>query len=207
MAAARQLLAGRGLSITMEDVASQAGVGVGTIYRGFGSKQALIDALVAESIERVEAEIAACVAAPTGWQGLQQVFRRYVQLQVEDRAFHELLLRPPVVVSQMLRARVAPLLEDVVERAKSEGAVRADLAAIDVPVLTHAIASGINPASPLSRRVARRHVELLLKGIAAGPDTVPVPEPLLDEEFPGWMEAATGHPLPVTDGTEGEDRS
>ncbi|MDT5260192.1 MAG: hypothetical protein QOD10_5272, partial [Mycobacterium sp.] len=53
MAAALEVFGERGLSVSMADVAERAGVGVGTVYRRFGSKDELIAALFDTQIDDV----------------------------------------------------------------------------------------------------------------------------------------------------------
>src|SRR3954454_9994861 len=53
LTAAREVFAEHGREAQMDDVARRAAVGVGTVYRHFPTKEALIDALVAEAFERL----------------------------------------------------------------------------------------------------------------------------------------------------------
>ena len=52
--AAREVIATRGLATTFEDVASQAGVGIGTVYRRFPTKEALLEAALEERLGKIE---------------------------------------------------------------------------------------------------------------------------------------------------------
>jgi AcrR family transcriptional regulator len=50
LAAAREVYSERGLDVTLDDIARHAGVGVGTVYRRFPGKEALIDALFEDKV-------------------------------------------------------------------------------------------------------------------------------------------------------------
>ncbi|MFI5062265.1 MAG: TetR/AcrR family transcriptional regulator [Actinomycetales bacterium] len=188
--AADTVFAAQGLGASMDDVAAAVGLGVGTIYRRFGSKAALIDALFDQRLEQFEALIRDGALRPTAWEGLCEVMRSFVSIQARNRAVQQLFFTSADDAARLLRNRIEPLLTDLVERAKAEGRLRADFAATDVPILANSISRLAHAASPHGPELARRHLELLLKGLAATPDTVPVPPPLSDDDFGDWIRAS-----------------
>lgn len=130
--------------------------------------------------------------APSGWEALCRTIRGLTELQTSNRAIHQLLFRAAEPDARLLRERIEPLLSDIIKRAKAKGAVRADLSATDIPVLTHAGSSTASAMDDGGSELAQRHIELLIKGIALSPDDVPVPGPLPDEEFAKWLAALRG---------------
>lgn len=188
--AADTVFATQGLGASMDDVAAAVGLGVGTIYRRFGSKAALIDALFDQRLEQFEALIRDGARRSTAWEGLCEVMRSFVSIQARNRAAQQLFFTSADDAARLLRERVEPLLTDLVERAKAEGSLRSDFAATDVPILANAISRLAHAASPHGPELARRHLELLLKGLAATPDTAPVPPPLSDDDFGDWIRAS-----------------
>ena len=190
LAAAELVFATRGLGASMDDVAATVGLGVGTIYRRFGSKAALIDALFDQRLEQFEELIRDGARRPTAWEGLCEVMRSFVTIQARNRAVQQLFFTSADDAARQLRERVEPLLTDLVERAKAEGALRADFAATDIPILANSISRLAHAASPHGPELARRHLELLLKGLAATPDLAPVPPPLSDDDFADWIRAS-----------------
>jgi AcrR family transcriptional regulator len=190
LAAAELVFASQGLSASMDDVAAAVGLGVGTIYRRFGSKAALIDALFDQRLDQFEELIRRGALRPTAWEGLCEVIRSFVSIQAENRAVQQLFFTSADEAARLLRERVEPLLTDLVERAKAEGALRSDFAATDVPILANSISRLAHAASPHGPELARRHLELLLKGITATPDPVPVPPPLSDDDFGDWIRSS-----------------
>jgi AcrR family transcriptional regulator len=187
--AALQVFGERGLDASVEQVAAAAGVGVGTVYRHFGSKDGLVNALFEEALSQAIAIVGRCAEAPTGWEALCRTMRVFSSSQLSNRALLRIMRQSGRSPAEVLTASIAPLLSEIIDRAKAEGAVRADFAATDMATLTHA-ASGVAVALPeIGPGLARRHVELLLKGIAASPDLTPIPGPLSDEQFTDWLSA------------------
>src|SRR6188768_1525257 len=73
--AAEEVFAARGLDASLDDIAAAAGVGVGTVYRRFPDKDALIDALFEDKIRRVHALAEAGLTEPDPWEALAGFMR------------------------------------------------------------------------------------------------------------------------------------
>src|SRR5438034_9635182 len=69
LAAARDAFAAEGLGVPVEDIARRAGVGMGTLYRRFASKEDLIDAVLVDAFERYAESAEAALAAEDAWDG------------------------------------------------------------------------------------------------------------------------------------------
>jgi len=89
IAAAKQLFAEDGLDAQMPDVAKSAKVGVGTVYRHFPTKDALIAALVAERFERLARRHGKASRRANAWEGLCDFIRFSAQIQADDRGLCE----------------------------------------------------------------------------------------------------------------------
>ena len=164
--AADVVFAEHGLEASLASVAHRAGVGVGTIYRGFGDKDALLEALVERRLARLS-EIAAEVhAAPTGWDGLRILLERLIERRTVDRLFGELLDRETTnAVRQRAHEIVVAAVEGPLARARKEGSVRKGLAVSDVLVVIGMLGAGVVPGAPTDQW--RRYLTILLDGIAA----------------------------------------
>src|ERR1700722_5589931 len=68
--AASEVFTERGLDVSLDEVARHAGVGVGTVYRRFRTKEDLVEALFVERIEAVAALAEDAAEAPDPWSGL-----------------------------------------------------------------------------------------------------------------------------------------
>ena len=88
--AARELFAERGLEPSLNDVAHHAGVGVGTVYRRFASKEELLETLFEESLHELTnlAEIA--LQQPDSWDALAWYVERMCALTATDRGLREI---------------------------------------------------------------------------------------------------------------------
>lgn len=170
-----------GLEASLATVAHRAGVGVGTIYRGIGDKDALLDALVERRLARLSEIAAEARAAPSGWDGLRVLLERLIEGRAGDRLFGELLDRE---TSKAMRQRaheiVVAAVEEPLARARKEGSVRTGLAVSDVLVVIGMLGAGIVPGAPTDQW--RRYLTILLDGIAATNDVPMKPRALtLDE--------------------------
>lgn len=177
LSAAREVFSRRGTTASLDEVATAAELGVGTVHRAFGSRAALVEAMFATELDEVAAFIDECAAEPSGWDALCRLLWGLVELQVRNRGLHDMVFGSVDEAANRVRERIEPAIGAVIERARDEGRVRPDLSAADVAMFSRAVAAGRADASDASLQAARRHVELLLKGLAATPDERPVPPP------------------------------
>src|SRR5215213_8391441 len=77
VAAARDAFAERGASTSLEEIAERAGVGIGTLYRNFPNRQALVEALYATEVEEV-CRVAAELDGDDPWQALNSWLERVI---------------------------------------------------------------------------------------------------------------------------------
>lgn len=180
--AARKVFSQRGGDASLEEVATRAGVGVGTVHRAFGSRAQLVDALFQAELDDVAAYLQECAEAETGWEALCQVLWGLTERQLLNRGLHDLVLGQVADPGDRVRLRLEPVLQQVVERARQEGRVRADFAASDIAMLSRAVSASRSGSSERDLQMARRHVLLLLKGIVDSPDELPVPGPVGKDE-------------------------
>jgi AcrR family transcriptional regulator len=178
--AARALLAERGLEASMDEVARAAGVGPATLYRRFPTKETLLDALLGDVLERFHALVVEALESEDAFAGLTFLLERAILVQLENRAFLEVLaLRLPVEPHLAeTRGRIVPLVEQLVARAQSEGTLRADLEATDVQVLLWELGRVVESTLVCSNDLWRRYLGLMLDGLRAdAARTLPQPAP------------------------------
>ena len=125
--------------VQMDDVAAVCGVGKGTLYRYFPSKQALYMAVTFDGIERLRDEIAAAVAAAdSATQAIEDVVRRTLEFFWDRRGFFALIhrqeLEPDADVREWFaqRAALTRLVEGTIRRAIADG----DLRSVDPRIAT-----------------------------------------------------------------------
>src|ERR1700761_6992724 len=81
LGAARTVFAQRGLEASLDEVAREAGLGVGTVYRRFPNREALIDALFADGINTIARVVEESLATPRAWDGLRHFMASMLELQ------------------------------------------------------------------------------------------------------------------------------
>jgi AcrR family transcriptional regulator len=178
LAAARKRLGKSGLEGRVEDVARTAGVGVGTVYRHFPTKDHLIAALVADRFERLAEQAEEALAEDDPWEAFCELMRRSAELQVHDRALSQFLSSQPLLAQQeAVRSGLADLTATLIAKAQHAGMMRKDAVVEDVPTLIcglGAVTAGATPTLPGLNW--ERYVGIMLDGLRApGATTLPPP--------------------------------
>jgi AcrR family transcriptional regulator len=178
IAAAKRLFADQGLDAQMPDVAKAAKVGVGTVYRHFPTKEALIAALVADRFERLAEKAREELGAADPWEGVCNFLRFAAQIQADDRGLCDVMGSRPDLMDDAARAvRLDKLADELVKRAQRSGQLRPDLEWEDIPLIACGLGSIIHTAvGPAAGRWPRL-VELVLDGLQA-PGSAELPKPL-----------------------------
>jgi AcrR family transcriptional regulator len=133
--AARRVFARDGTDAQMDDVARRAGVGVGTVYRHFPTKEALLDALVADRVTQLAGFLAEALEEEDAFLGLCTALRRGAELASRDRATTELFTRRGPQVAGAPFDEMRDRTDELVRRARDAGQVRPDLRGSDIGVL------------------------------------------------------------------------
>ena len=152
----------------MDDIALRAGVGVGTLYRHFPTKEALLVELVREKI-RLFDDNAREALASDGEAGavFEALLRRNAEIASSDAVMQQMLAG----TGEQLRARLQVEFErlnahtsELIERARLAGAVRPDLEASDVAMMMCGLCATMAHGGPGFDW--RRYLELSLEGLA-----------------------------------------
>jgi AcrR family transcriptional regulator len=128
LAAAREAFAEGGESTALEEIARRAGVGIGTLYRHFPNRQALLEALYVDEVEEV-CRSAAQLDSADPWEALNGWFERLIAYVGTKRALaHELLnyLDKDAPLFQVCRTALFAAGEPLLKRAQEAGVVRHD---------------------------------------------------------------------------------
>jgi AcrR family transcriptional regulator len=191
--AARRLFAERGLDVTLHDVAEAAGVGVGTVYRRFPDKDALLGGLVSAKYEALVEIAEKASTEATGRAGLRQYLMNTMELRASDRSLSTAVMRaaPQTEEAMGLRARLGEVMAALVARAEAEGAVREGFSPDDVPAVTSMIGSIADRTRGELPDAWRRYAELLVDAVCPPLGDLPPMsgEPLLPPA-PGMCQAA-----------------
>lgn len=156
-----------GVQVPMAVVADQAGVGVGTLYRHFPTRETLLDALTQRSFELVRDN--ATAAESSGESGLASL-DLFLEFAISQR--NELVLPlhggPPATTAPTLEVRgeVHRLLQRMVDRGKADGSIRADATPRDIVMFGALLAQPL-PTMPNWDDTCRRLKSVYLDGLAA----------------------------------------
>ncbi|HEX3706926.1 MAG TPA: helix-turn-helix domain-containing protein [Mycobacteriales bacterium] len=167
--AAARVFAVQGLGAGVEEIARAAGVGVGTLYRRFSTKEALIAELVQDVLERMSALATAAIELPDG-RGLEDFLEYSSAYQAEHRGCLPRLWNtaPDNEALVQVRQTIAALLAD----AKRHGRVRDELTSTDLTMVMWSIRGVIETTRDVAPDAWRRHLAILVAGLRPTPDTL-----------------------------------
>ena len=192
--AAAEVFNERGLDVSLDEIARYAGVGVGTVYRRFRTKEELVEALFMDRLDSVAALAEEAFEAPDPWSGLVSFMERMAEMMAGDLGLRQMLMfatygQDLVAVA---RQRNAPLVRRLVERAQAAGQLRADLRPTDVPFIVFMLTEATQLTQAASADIWRRYLTLILDGMRPErADVTPLPVPaLLPEEMEKSMRQA-----------------
>jgi AcrR family transcriptional regulator len=170
VAAAAAAFAESGLDAQIEDIARRAGVGVGTLYRHFPTKDALVAALADEHFDRLADTVEAALEPPgDAWEAFATTIWRVAETVAADVAWCEIVGGHPTAVEDASRGqhRLAAATATLLERAQASGAMRADVTVADVST----IMCGFGHIAAAQRAGAaldwKRYLDIALDGLRA----------------------------------------
>lgn len=164
--AARDVFAEQGYEASMEEIAERAEVGVGTLYRRFPCKADLFEAVVDEARTRTRQIAEEVLAEVPAEEAVFEFLRRCIAVPSCWRAT---ISTPPWSGdARTALERMAPVLEQILERSRAAGAVRDDVGVADLVI---ALLSARGVADLCDRPVpgsSARFLELVLDGLRPG---------------------------------------
>jgi AcrR family transcriptional regulator len=167
VASARTLFATTGLDTSVEEISREAGVGVGTLYRHFATKEELIDVVLEDAIEHFLGVAESALADPDAWSGFARFIEEALAIHAHNRGLKDLLATRThgLQRAQAKRRRLRQLLVRLVERAQREGSLRADFSVEDMPVLFWGGYGVIDCGANAAPEVWRRYLGFMLDGL------------------------------------------
>jgi AcrR family transcriptional regulator len=165
--AAAQVFADQGLEATLDEVAAAAGVGVGTIYRRFPDKDALVAALFEDAVDEIANLADAARNRKNSWDALVWFLEEALQRQCTNRGLRDVLVGSSLAEHQLesAKCRIAPAIGVLVENAQADGYLRTDVVGADFPIMEMMISFLGNMTAAVSPDLWRRYLTILLDGL------------------------------------------
>ncbi|WP_181777100.1 TetR/AcrR family transcriptional regulator [Amycolatopsis pittospori] len=139
---ARRAFAARGVEASLEDIARNAGVGIGTLYRHFPTREALVETVLRERFDAQASAARDLLESPEPLKALKGWLAGLGEQSATYRGLPDLMV-------DVLNDEASPLyaschsmqdgVSHLVERAKAAGELRADVTAHELLVLLHAL--------------------------------------------------------------------
>jgi AcrR family transcriptional regulator len=194
IAAGRDVFARRGLDASLDDVARQAGVGIGTAYRHFANKFELADAIMKKVLDEVLTVARDAAEADDPWAGLVGFLEFVLELQTKDRGLREAMMgiagnRPDHdEAHHQAHDQIAEPVTGLLRRAQEAGRVRADAVMSDLGCVVMMLCQVADLGGSAAPDLWRRYLPTLLATLR--PDGPELPgTPLTDEQFEAAAQA------------------
>jgi AcrR family transcriptional regulator len=167
--AAEALFSERGLEVGVAEIAERAGVGRGTLFRNFPTKEALIAAIVVERMREAVTRARALLEAPEPGEALFEFLGEIAGQQQLDRALFEAVGDEWLVNDEIraAHAEVVGVLDELLGRAQETGAVRADVGAMDVLIMFKGVCEAASAFANSEPGMVTRQLDLLRAAISA----------------------------------------
>lgn len=166
---ARELFAQRGHEVQMGEIAAHAQLGIGSLYRHFPNKQALLTAIVQERFRAMSLIARAAEEVDDPREAFDTLLWRYLEAAAADKAFQWVMLGSDSVDRAEIQPEkdaFAAIASRVIHRAVQAGAVRADLVYADFPIMACGIMSTMHFRPSGDNADWKRHLSLLLDGVS-----------------------------------------
>jgi AcrR family transcriptional regulator len=172
LTAAAQAFAEHGADdVSLEEIAKRAGVGIGTLYRHFPNRQALLEAVYRDQVQALRARAEELVATKPPAEALATWLRDLVDFGRTKRMLTSAMLTTVKQDSEVMtssRQMMRRAAADILSAAQQAGVVRADADPADLMRLVHAISMTTEWAGDDNEQ-ADRLLALVLDGLKSQP--------------------------------------
>ncbi|GAA3749047.1 TetR/AcrR family transcriptional regulator [Micromonospora maritima] len=162
-------------------VAERAGVGISALYRRYAGKEDLLRTLCHDGLLRFVAAAEEAAAEPDDWAAFAGFLERVVDADVHSLTVHLAGTFTPTEEMGRAAVRANELVDGLVGRARDAGRLRPDVVTQDVGLLLEGCAAIRVPDPDRTRQLRRRHLAVLLAGLAVPGPPLPGPPPGVGE--------------------------
>jgi AcrR family transcriptional regulator len=168
--AAVAAFAERGLAVPLEEIADRAGVGIGTLYRRFPTRELLVAAVFEAGLTAYAEAAEKALEASDPWAGFCGLVEWICTKQAADRGFTDVLTMtlPLCTGDDGAFARGSRAMAALVRRAQEQGVLREDLVPEDILLLIIANAGVVHGPRAAAPHAWRRFLTLMLESFRAG---------------------------------------
>lgn len=169
--AARQAFAEQGEKTTLEAVARAAGVGIGTLYRHFPTREAVIEAVYRAELARLCESAAELLQGQPADKALRDWMDRFADYMATKREMADVLrvvISSGAVTSSQVREEMAVAVRALLDAGAADGTLREDVSAPDVVAGT---VGAFLACGPERREQVGRLLDLLVDGLRRGGGT------------------------------------
>ena len=166
--AAAEVFGERGLDVGVAEIAQRAGVGRGTLFRNFPTKEDLIAAIVVDQMNDAAQRGRALLDAPDPGAALFEFLDDMAGRQQRARALFE-AVQDEFLANEDIRAghhAIVSVLDALLTRAQKAGAVRTDVKALDVLMLLKGVCETAVQFQDLDPQISERHLDLVRAALA-----------------------------------------
>lgn len=183
LAAAQREFAARGVEASLEKIARDAGVSIGTLYRHFPARLDLLVAALRPRLQEYLDGADRALAMDDPWAALVAYLENLFGMQVGDRGFSDFLSRrfTDSAETERIHDEMCQQIEDVLTRAQDAGAARPDITQGDIVNLIWANGRIIDATGTTAPDAWRRQLHLMLDAYRAE-RAHPIPEPPMTSE-------------------------
>jgi AcrR family transcriptional regulator len=151
LAAARVVFAEHGLDALIPDVAARAGVGKGTVYRHFPTKEALVQALLDDYWRDMEESLEQALACDDPWAGFVSLIQGIFAIKDEHRAACDIMMASPAERPKPpLSGRLHEGLATLFARAQEAGSARRDVPVEAMPVMLRSLSAAVKASHDIN---------------------------------------------------------
>ncbi|CAL9353573.1 TetR/AcrR family transcriptional regulator [Streptomyces sp. enrichment culture] len=167
--AAAEAFAEHGAAVSVSQIAERAGIGKGTVFRHFPTKEDLLAAIICENMYRLVAVGERLLAADDPTSGLRDFMGAAIEMQTKDRAFCQVVHgeaceHPEVRLGQ---EKLDAVTEALTDRARRYGGIRPEVTGQDIMLLMSGIYQTAAPMLATRPQLWRRYLQLAFDGMQA----------------------------------------
>jgi AcrR family transcriptional regulator len=173
--AAQELFRERGLEVGVGEIAERAGIGRGTLFRNFPTKEHLITAIIVERMHEAIERGSALREAADPSEALFEFLEYMAGAQQVNRMLFE-AIADQWLANEEIRAghaEVIGVVEVLLARAQATGTIRDDISAIDLMMLLKGVCEAANALSQTDPNIVQRHLDLVRAALV--PPATPAP--------------------------------